>query len=61
MLDMSASYLTVVEPEPHVLLLDPEPLRQIQVDVFDGAHAAEAPSVSQHPLQRRIGGRNTSC
>lgn len=54
-------HLTVVEPEPHVLLLDAEPLRQVQVDVLNGAHAAEAARVGQHPLQRSVGGWHVTC
>lgn len=55
------AHLTVVEPESHVLLLDAESLGQVQVDVLDGAHAAEAARVGQHPLQRSVGGRHVTC
>lgn len=54
------AHLTVVEPEPHVLLLDAESLGQVEVDVLDGAHAAEAACVGQHPLQRSVGGRHVT-
>ena len=49
------THLAVVQPEPHVLLLDSEPLGQVEVDVFDGGHAAEAACVGQHPLEGGIG------
>lgn len=52
--------LTVVEPKPHVFLLDAEPLGQVEVDIFDGVYAAEAACVGQHPLQRSIGGWNAA-
>lgn len=55
------AHLTVVEPEPHVLLLDAQSLGQVQVDVFDSAHAAEAAGVGQHPLQRSVGRGHASC
>lgn len=57
----SGAHLTVVEPESHVLLLDAESLGQVEVDVLDGAHAAEAACVSQHPLQRSVGGWHVTC
>lgn len=53
--------LTVVEPEPHVLLFNAEPLGQVQVDVLNGGHAAKAARVGQHPLQRGVGGRHVTC
>lgn len=56
-----AAHLTVVEPQSHVLLLDAEPLGQVEVDVLDGAHAAEAARVGQHPLQRGVGWRDAAC
>lgn len=56
-----SSHLTVVEPESHVLLLDAESLGQVEVDVLDGAHAAEAAGVGQHPLQRSVGRRHVTC
>lgn len=55
------AHLTVVEPEPHVLLFDAESLGQVQVDILDGGHAAEAACVGQHPLQRSVGGRHVTC
>lgn len=55
------AHLTVVEPESHVLLLDAEPLGQVEVDVLDGGHAAEAGGVGQHPLQGSIGGWHVTC
>lgn len=55
-----SAHLTVVEPESHVLLLDAEPLGQVQVDVLDGAHAAEAARVGEHPLQGSVGRRHAS-
>lgn len=55
-----SAHLTVVEPESHVLLLDAESLRQVQVDVLDGTHAAEAACVGEHPLQGSVGRRHTS-
>lgn len=55
-----SAHLTVVEPESHVLLLDSEPLGQVQVDVLDGAHAAEAARVGEHPLQGSVGRRHAS-
>ena len=51
----TGTHLTVVQPESHVLLLDAEPLGQVEVDVFDGGHAAEAPGVGQHPLEGGVG------
>lgn len=59
--DSFATHLTVVEPESHVLLLDAESLGQVEVDVLDGAHAAEAACVGQHPLQRSVGGWHVTC
>lgn len=56
-----SAHLTVVEPESHVLLLDAESLGQVKVDVLDGAHAAEAAGVGQHPLQRSVGRRHVTC
>lgn len=55
-----SAHLTVVEPESHVLLLDAEPLRQVEVDVLDSAHTAEASRVGEHPLQGSIWRRHTS-
>ena len=59
--DSSVAHLTVVEPESHVLLLDAESLGQVEVDVLDGGHPAEAACVGQHPLERSIGGWNITC
>lgn len=59
--DSLAAHLTVVEPESHVLLLDAQSLGQVEVDVLDGAHAAEAARVGQHPLQRSVGGWHVTC
>lgn len=55
------AHLTVVEPESHILLLDAESLGQVQVDVLDGGHAAEAACVGQHPLQRSVGRWHVTC
>lgn len=54
-------HLTVVEPEPHVLLFDAKPLWQVQVDVLDGGHATEAAGVCQNPLQGSIWRWDVSC
>lgn len=59
--DSLVPHLTVVEPESHVLLLDAESLGQIQVDILDGGHAAEATCVGQDPLQRGVGGGHVAC
>lgn len=57
----AAAYLTVVQPQSHVLLFDAESLGQVQVDVSDGGHATEAACVGQNPLQRSVGGGNVTC
>lgn len=56
-----AAHLTDVEPKSHVFLLNAEPLGQVDVDIFNGVYAAEAAGVGQHPLQRSVGGWNTTC
>lgn len=48
-------HLVHVKPQSHILFFNPEPLRQIVVNVLYRSHAAEAASVGQHPLQRGCG------
>lgn len=53
--------LAVVQPEPHVLVLNAQPLGQVVVDVLDGAHPAEAARVGQHALQRGVRRGDVTC
>lgn len=48
-------HLIHVKPQSHILFFNPEPLRQIIVNVLYCSHSAEAASVGQHPLQRSTG------
>lgn len=57
----SFAHLTHVEPKSHVFLLNAKPLGQVEVDIFNSVHAAEAACVGQHPLQRSVRGWNATC
>lgn len=59
--DSPVAHLTVIEPQSHVFLLDAESLGQVEVDVLDSVHTAEAACVGQHPLQRSVRRWNATC